>query len=122
MRIIRIFRLLLRMEVRQLIYITGRVILPDKCRRIASTRWEMYNYSNARVVRADYLKCTNLGLTYSFDAARWGISLLEVSASVSNPFIWTSSKLKGQTPVQSGFTEVQLSERPTFTFGLNVTF
>ena len=89
---------------------------------IASTRWEMYNYSNARVVRADYLKCTNLGLTYSFDAARWGISLLEVSASVSNPFIWTSSKLKGQTPVQSGFTEVQLSERPTFTFGLNVTF
>ena len=89
---------------------------------IASTRWEMYNYSNIRVVRADYLKCTNLGLTYSFDAGHWGISLLEVSASVSNPFIWTSSKLKGQTPVQSGFTEVQLSERPTFTFGLNVTF
>ncbi len=89
---------------------------------IASTRWEMYNYSNIRVVRADYLKCTNLGLTYSFDAGCWGISLLEVSASVSNPFIWTSSKLKGQTPVQSGFTEVQLSERTTFTFGLNVTF
>jgi len=83
---------------------------------IASTRWEMYNYSNIRVVR------TNLGLTYSFDAGCWGISLLEVSASVSNPFIWTSSKLKGQTPVQSGFTEVQLSERTTFTFGLNVTF
>ena len=74
------------------------------------------------MVRADYLMCTNLGLTYSVDAGHWGISLLEVSASVSNPFIWTSSKLKGQTPVQSGFTEVQLSERPTFTFGLNVTF
>lgn len=82
----------------------------------------MYNYSNIRVVSADYLKCTNLGLTYSFDTERWGISLLEVSASVSNPFIVTNSKLKGQTPVQSGFTEVQLSERPTFTFGLNVTF
>ena len=89
---------------------------------IADTKWEMYNYSNLRVVSADYLKCTNLGLTYSFDAERWGISLLEVSASVSNPFIVTNSKLKGQTPVQSGFTEVQLSERPTFTFGLNVTF
>ena len=89
---------------------------------IADTKWEMYNYSNIRVVSADYLKCTNLGLTYSFDTERWGISLLEVSASVSNPFIVTNSKLKGQTPVQSGFTEVQLSERPTFTFGLNVTF
>ena len=89
---------------------------------IADTKWEMYNYSNIRVVSADYLKCTNLGLTYSFDTERWGISLLEVSASVSNPFIVTNSKLKGQTPVQSGFTEVQLSERPRFTFRLNVTF
>ena len=35
---------------------------------IAGTKWEMYNYSNLRVVSADYLKCTNLGLTYSFDA------------------------------------------------------
>ena len=89
---------------------------------IASTRWEMYNYSNIRVVSANYLKCTNLGFTYSFDARCWGISLLDVSASMSNPFILTSSKLKGQTPIQSGFTEVQLSERPTFSLGVNVIF
>ena len=89
---------------------------------IANTRWEMYNYGNNRVVSANYLKCTSLGLTYSFDAERWGFSLLEASFSVTNPFIWTAKDLKGQTPVQSGFTEVQLSERPTFTIGLNVTF
>ena len=89
---------------------------------IASTRWEMYNYSNIRVVSADYLKCTNLGLTYSFDAECWGISLLDVSVSVSNPFILTNRKLKGQTPIQSGFTEIQLSERQTFSLGLNMTF
>ena len=41
---------------------------------------------------------------------------------MSNPFILTSSKLKGQTPIQSGFTEVQLSERPTFSLGVNVIF
>ena len=82
----------------------------------------MYNYSNIRVVSANYLKCTNLGLTYSVNTERWGISLLEVAASVTNPFIWCSSELKGQTPVQSGFTNIQLSERPTFTLSLNVTF
>ena len=89
---------------------------------IASTAWSEYNYSNVRVVSANYLKCTNIALTYNINAERIGISLLEVSASVSNPFIWTSKELQGQTPVQSGFTEVQLSERPTFTLGLNVTF
>ena len=89
---------------------------------IADTKWTEYNYSNIRVVNANYLKCTNITLTYNINAEYLGFSLLEVSASVSNPFIWSSKELQGQTPVQSGFTEVQLSERPTFTFGLNLTF
>ena len=89
---------------------------------IASTGWEEYNYSNIRVVSANYLKCTNIALTYNIKAERLGCSLLEVQASVSNPFVWSSKELQGQTPVQSGFTEIQLSERPTFTLGLNVTF
>lgn len=89
---------------------------------IATTAWYQYNYSNIRVVSANYLKCTNIALTYNFNVERIGISLLELSASVSNPFVWSSKELQGQTPVQSGFTEVQLSERPTFTLGLNVTF
>ena len=32
------------------------------------------------------------------------------------------SKLKGQTPTQGGFSTIQLSERPTFSFGLYVSF
>ncbi len=89
---------------------------------LANSMWEMYNYSNIRVVNADYLKCTSLGITYSVNTSRWGISMLEVSGSVTNPFIWSSNKLKGQTPVQNGFTDIQLSERPAFTIALNVTF
>ena len=89
---------------------------------IATSTWSEYNYSNVRVANANYLKCTNMSLTYNINAERLGISLLEVSASVSNPFIWTSKELQGQTPVQSGFTEIQLSERPTFSLGLNITF
>lgn len=93
-----------------------------KVPEIASTGWEQYNYGNHRVVSADYLKCTNIGLTYAFDAERWKLQRLEVSLSASNPFIWSAKALKGQTPVQSGFTNVQLSERPTYTVGLNVIF
>ena len=93
-----------------------------KVPEIANTSWEMYNYSNHRVVSANYLKCTNIGLTYSFDAERLKLQRLELSLSTSNPFVWSAKALKGQTPVQSGFTDIQLSERPTYTIGLNITF
>lgn len=35
-------------------------------RTIASSYWDMYDYSNIRVVSADYLKCTSMSLTYTF--------------------------------------------------------
>ena len=92
---------------------------------LASSAWEMYNYSDLRVVSADYLKCTNLSLTYMFPEkllSKCHLERLELSFSAGNPFILCSSKLKGQTPTQGGFTEIQLSERPTFSFGLNVSF
>ena len=93
--------------------------------QLASSKWEMYNYSDLRVVSANYLKCTNLSLTYMFSKQlleKWQLTRLELSLSASNPFIFCSSKLKGQTPTQGGFTKIQLSERPTFSFGLNVSF
>ena len=34
---------------------------------IASTSWDMYDYGNHRVVSGNYLKCSNLSLTYEFD-------------------------------------------------------
>ncbi|MBC5619871.1 SusC/RagA family TonB-linked outer membrane protein [Butyricimonas sp. NSJ-56] len=87
--------------------------------------WNMYNYSDLRVVSADYLKCTTMTLTYSFPnelISKWKLQRLELSLSTNNPFIFCSSKLKGQTPTQGGFTTIQLSERPTFSFGLYVSF
>ena len=92
---------------------------------IANSLWEMYDYSDLRVVSADYLKCSSLSLTYSFPEStisHWALSRLETSFLVSNPFILCSSKLKGQTPTQSGFTDIQLSERPAFTLSLSVSF
>lgn len=90
----------------------------------ASTAWNMYDYSDARVVSGNYLKCSNISLTYQIPEQllnKAGISRLEVSLATSNLFTLCSSKLKGQTPTQ-GFTEVQLTDRPTFTFGINISF
>ena len=87
----------------------------------ATDYYQMYDYSDIRVVSANYLKCTNIGLNYSVNVDATRLSLCELSLSVSNPFIWASKELKGQTPVQSGFTEIQLSERPMFTFGISLT-
>ena len=92
---------------------------------IANTYWEMYNYSDIRVVNANYLKCTNFSFTYMFPydlISKWGLERLDLSFSAGNPFTITSSGLKGQTPIQGGFTDIQLSERPTFSFGINVAF
>jgi len=92
---------------------------------IANNLWEMYDYSDLRVVSANYLKCSSLSLTYSIPESiisKWAVSRLETTFSVRNPFILCSDKLNGQTPVQSGFTNIQLSERPTFTLGFTVSF
>lgn len=85
----------------------------------------MYNYSNHRVVSGNYLQCQNISLTYDIPSKylkKAGLQLLSVTASATNLFTVCSSKLKGQTPIQSGFAEIQLSERPTFSLGLNVAF
>ena len=93
--------------------------------KIANSSWDMYDYGNHRVVSSNYLKCSNLSLTYEFDehlVSKAGISRLEISLSGSNLFTVCSKKLNGQTPTQSGFADIQLSDRPTYSIGLNVSF
>lgn len=90
----------------------------------ASDPWDMYNYSDARVVSGDYLKCSNLSFTYEFGERilpKLRLSRLAITLSGSNLFTICSKKLKGQNPTQ-GFTEVSLSDRPTYSFSLNVSF
>ena len=92
---------------------------------IARNAYDMYDYSDERVVSANYLKIQMLSLTYEFNRKmldRMRLSRLAITASCSNLYTFCDSKLRGQTPTQGGFTEVQLSERPTFTVGLNVQF
>ncbi|MDE5988712.1 MAG: SusC/RagA family TonB-linked outer membrane protein [Duncaniella sp.] len=93
--------------------------------RIADNAWDMYDYSNVRVVSANYLKLSTVSLSYELPErwiAKFGLSRLELHASGNNLHTWCDSKLKGQTPTQGGFTTIQLSDRPSYSFGLNVSF
>lgn len=93
--------------------------------KFSSNAWEMYDYSTARVVSADYVKLQNISLTYEFEKKtlkNWGLGRLALTLSATNLHTWCDKRLKGQTPNQGGFSEVQLSDSPTYTFGLNVEF
>lgn len=92
--------------------------------QFAERTWDMYDYSDLRVVSGNYLKCSNLSLTYEFGERilpKLRLSRLALSLSGTNLFTVCSKKLKGQTPTQ-GFTEVSLSDRPTYSFSLSVSF
>lgn len=92
---------------------------------IADNYWDMYDYGNHRVVSSDYLKLSSINLSYDFPKEwlrPWGCKRLEATATGTNLFTICDSKLKGQTPTQGGFTTIQLSDRPGFSFSLNVTF
>ena len=97
----------------------------DGIQEIANSYWDMYDYSDLRVVSANYLKLSTLSLSYEFPKTllnSLGVSRLQLTATGTNLFTICDSKLKGQTPTQGGFTTIQLSDRPSFSFGLSVTF
>ena len=85
----------------------------------------MYDYSNIRVVSADYLKLQSMSVTYELPQNllnTWGLTRLALTLSAYNLFTICDSELKGQTPTQGGFSTIQLSDRPSFSFGLNLQF
>lgn len=91
----------------------------------ATDLWTMYDYSDIRVVSANYLKCSSLSLTYELGQKlleRTSLSRVAITLSGTNLFTICSSKLNGQTPTQGGFSEIQLSDRPTYSLGLTVSF
>lgn len=93
--------------------------------QIADNYWDMYDYSNIRVVSADYLKLQSMSITYEMPTkilSGAGLQRVAVTASAYNLFTICDPKLKGQTPTQGGFSTIQLSDRPSFSLGLNVIF
>lgn len=91
----------------------------------ASNLWSMYDKSDIRVVPGDYLKLNNLAMSYNFKPKQLQKTFLKscrLSFNVSNVFTWASSKLNGQDPQQAGFSSVNLTSRPSYTMGLDISF
>ena len=92
---------------------------------IADNAWQMYDYSDVRVVSADYLKLSTLSLTYELtrqQLKRLGLERLALTVSGYNLNTWCNSRLRGQTPTQGGFSQVQLSDTPSYTLGVTIDF
>lgn len=97
-----------------------------KFKSFADNYWSMYDLSDARVVSGSYLRLSNISLRYQFTRRQLkGLPFTNLSMdfSMSNVFTIKSSQLDGQDPTQSGFSiNTVLSLRPSYTFGLRVTF
>ncbi|HVW62227.1 MAG TPA: SusC/RagA family TonB-linked outer membrane protein [Puia sp.] len=83
--------------------------------------YDMYNYSDARVVSASFLRCNNISLTYNVPEKLLRNTLKNVSltAAVANPFIIVSKDFKGMDP------EVATGNQPiprVYSAILNVSF
>ena len=84
--------------------------------------YEMYDYSDARVMNASFLRCNSISLTWNLpDSFLKRVKLKNVafSGSVSNPFMIVSKDYKGVDP------EVATGGQPlskVYSLRLNVTF
>ena len=88
--------------------------------------YEMYDNSNLRVARGDYLRMSSLSLRYNVNdnlCKKLRLKSAYVSLTGTNIFTITSKELRGQDPTQSGTTpSVNISVRPSFSCNINVTF
>lgn len=88
--------------------------------------YRMYDYSDIRVVKGDYLKLQSLSFRYNVHDAfckKIGIQSAYISLTGTNLFTIASKALKGQDVSQSGSSPtINLSVRPNYSLSLNVTF
>ena len=92
---------------------------------IANSIWQMYDDSDLRVVSGNYLKMQSLSLRYDIPTKileKTPLSQVSVSFSSQNLFTISAKELKGQDPSQAGFSEPNLSVRPQYTIGVNLSF
>jgi TonB-linked SusC/RagA family outer membrane protein len=93
--------------------------------KLAEDSWTMYDYSDIRVVSADYIQLANISLTYEIPnkiLSNYKMHRVAITLSGSNLYTFCDKALKGQAPTQSGFATVQLTDRPSYTLGINVEF
>lgn len=97
----------------------------NSSKSFAANVWDMYDKSDVRVVSGNYLKMQSLSLRYTLAEKlikKTPFSMVSFSFSTTNLFTISAKALKGQDPSQAGFAKPNLSVRPAYTLGLNVSF
>lgn len=93
---------------------------------VADNIWQMYDYSDVRVVSGNYLKISSLSFRYTVPKSfceELGLSSAYVSLNGTNLHTFCSKDLEGQDPTQSGSsTYITQTVRPVYSFNLNVSF
>lgn len=95
----------------------SRIALPTS----TYSGYELYNYSDIRVVNASFLRCNNITLAYNISDG-WVTKFAQnvgVTFSVTNPFIIVSKDYKGRDP------EVATGSQPisrNYTLSVNFSF
>lgn len=93
--------------------------LPGK---ISEYTHRLYNYTDIRVVRADFLRCNGISLSYTLPkelVQNLGVKNISLSGNVGNPFIITTSDFKGRDP------EVATGSQPVsrnYALSVNISF
>lgn len=94
--------------------------------QFAEDYYQMYDNSDIRVVKGDYLKLQNISLGYRFSeelCKRWNMKGAIVQLTGNNLFTIANKALRGQDPSQSGSAaNINLSLRPVYALNINISF
>lgn len=88
------------------------------------SRYQMYDASDILLSKANFLKCTSLGLAYKVPAKwskRMRLSGASLGLQVSNVFRITSKEWAGQDPEIGGVGTTALPQVPMYSFSFNVS-
>jgi hypothetical protein len=88
--------------------------------------YQMYDFSDLRVVSGDYVKLQYVSLAYDLNqdwCKKWRIKGATINISGSNLFTIANKALRGQDPSQSGSSpNINLTVRPVYALNFNLTF
>lgn len=93
---------------------------------MATNYYQMYDDSDIRIVKGDYLKLQSIQLGYTLGAdicSRMRVKFCNLSLTGINLFTIANKALNGQDPTQTGIApSLNLSIRPVYTFNVNIGF
>jgi TonB-linked SusC/RagA family outer membrane protein len=100
------------------------IFLPDRPAEMNGSQkniYEMYNRSTAQLAKGDYIRCSNIALSYDLPESvldRIGVRRVALSASMGNPFVIAfDKKWDGRDPESGSWPARRIAS-----LGLNVSF